>query len=213
MAKIGFKPEERAGIAQAITRAESRTSGEIVVIVTDASDGYRSFTVLWSALIALTLPLPLMAFTDWARDLIYAIQLVAFLLLLPLASLDAVRFHLVPRSIKRARAHAKAVEQFLAQNLHTTDGRTGVLFFVSMAERYAEVIADEAVFEKVDPKVWDEIVSRFIARIREGDREQAFAEAIAACGDVLAELFPPGGLECDELPNHLIVLDSDAAKA
>lgn len=212
MSRITFTPEERAGIAQAITRAESRTSGEIVVIVTDASDGYRSFTVLWSALIALALPLPLMAFTDWARDLVYALQLATFLLLLPLTSLDAVRFHLVPRKIKRARAHAKAVEQFLAQDLHTTDGRTGILFFVSIAERYSEVIADQAVFEKVDQDTWDEIVAGFVGRMRDGNREQAFAEAIARCGDVLAAHFPPGGLECDELPNHLVVLDSDAIR-
>ncbi|MFD0985703.1 TPM domain-containing protein [Methyloligella solikamskensis] len=210
MAKIDFTVEDRAEIAQAITRAETRTSGEIVVIVAHASDGYASFTVLWSALIALAVPIPLMVFTDWALDLVYAIQLVTFLLLLPILRLDALRFSLVPPSIKRARAHAKAVDQFLAQNLHTTQGRTGILLFVSMAERFAEVIADEAVFEKVDQEVWDGIVEIFLERIRAGDQTEAFTRAIARCGDVLAEHFPPDGMECDELPNHLIVLDGDA---
>ena len=33
---------------------------------------------------------------------------------------EPLRFALVPNAVKRARAHEKAVEQFLAQNLHTT---------------------------------------------------------------------------------------------
>ncbi|ODA67948.1 Vacuole effluxer Atg22 like protein [Methyloligella halotolerans] len=210
MAKLDFTQQERAEIAQAISRAESRTSGEIVVIVTDASDGYRSFTVLWSALIALAVPLPLMIFTDWGLDIVYSIQLFTFLALLPITQVLPIRMALVPRRIKHARAHAKALEQFLAQNLHTTMGRTGVLFFVSVAERFAEVIADEAVYEKVEPQTWKTIIDGFTARIGQGDRIDAFNEAISSCGDVLARHFPPGGMECDELPNHLIVLDGAA---
>ena len=53
-----------------------------------------------------------------------------------------VRTALVPAHIKRLHAHRRAVEQFLAQNLHTTAGHTGVLIFVSVAERYAEILAD-----------------------------------------------------------------------
>ncbi|XSG81702.1 MAG: TPM domain-containing protein [Methyloligella sp. ZOD6] len=212
MARIAFTPEERAEIAQAISKAEDRTTGEIVVIVTAASDGYRSFAVLWSALLALAVPLPLMIITDWALDLVYAIQLVTFVVLLPIAQMDPIRFFLTPKRIKHARAHAKALEQFLSQNLHTTEGRTGILFFVSIAERFAEVIADQAVFEKVEPETWQDIVDRFTARVREGATKDAFIAAIARCGDVLAEYFPSGGPECDELPNHLIVLDGYASE-
>ena len=56
---------------------------------------------------------------------------------------------LIPRSMQRTRAHRRAVEQFLVQNLHTTEGRTGVLIFVSVAERYAEILADHGIHAKV----------------------------------------------------------------
>ncbi|MCK9912500.1 hypothetical protein MXD81_25325, partial [Microbacteriaceae bacterium K1510] len=61
----------------------------------------------------------------------------------------AIRTALVPAGLKRLHAHRRAVEQFLAQNLHTTEGRTGVLLFVSVAERYAEIIPDRAIDAKV----------------------------------------------------------------
>ena len=51
----------------------------------------------------------------------------------------------MPASIKHLHAHRRAVEQFLVQNLHTTSGRTGVLLFVSVAERYAQIVADKAI--------------------------------------------------------------------
>ena len=41
-----FTPQERATITLAITRAEAKTSGEIVVVAAGASDGYRSFVIM-----------------------------------------------------------------------------------------------------------------------------------------------------------------------
>ena len=38
-----FTQEDQAAISEAITLAEQRTSGEIVVVAAVASDGYRSF--------------------------------------------------------------------------------------------------------------------------------------------------------------------------
>ena len=35
-----------------------------------------------------------------------------------------------------------AMRQFFAQGLHQTENRTGVLIFASVAERYAEIVAD-----------------------------------------------------------------------
>ena len=54
-----------------------------------------------------------------------------------------------PEVVAAPRAHRRAVEQFLAQNLHTTEGRTGVLIFISVAERYAEILADPGIHAKV----------------------------------------------------------------
>ena len=209
MAGQPFSAEERKAIASAISRAEEGTSGEIVVVVTSASDGYRSFAVMWAAILALAVPLPLIHFTQWPIEHICLAQLGVFLAGFLLSHFEAFRLAVTPGWVQRARAHHKAVEQFLAQNMHTTEGRTGVLIFVSFAEHFAEVIADEAIYSKVTPKVWEEIINGLTADIGRGETMEGFLKTIAASGELLAEHFPPGVGDCNELPNHLIVLDAE----
>ena len=202
-----FTDQERAAIEAAITRAEKHTSGEIVVVVAPASDGYYALALMWSALLALAVPLPLILLTKWPVEYIYLLQLSVFFVGVLLAGWEPLRLAVTPRSIQRARAHEKAVEQFLAQNMHTTRGRTGVLIYVSFAEHYAEVIADDGIYKKVRPIVWEEVIAELTSHLARGTRDQGFITAIGMCGKVLAEHFPPGHADKNELPNHLIVLD------
>lgn len=202
-----FTDQERAAIEAAITRAEKHTSGEIVVVVAPASDGYYALALMWAALLALAVPLPLILLTKWPVEYIYLLQLSVFAICVGLAQIEPLRLAVTPKSIQRARAHEKAVEQFLAQNMHTTRGRTGVLIYVSFAEHYAEVIADDGIYKKVRPIVWEEVIAELTSHLARGTRDQGFITAIGMCGKVLAEHFPPGHADKDELPNHLIVLD------
>ncbi|TGW05094.1 SDR family NAD(P)-dependent oxidoreductase, partial [Mesorhizobium sp. M2D.F.Ca.ET.145.01.1.1] len=73
-------------------------------------------------------------------------------------TLPGLRIHMVPRRLRYQAAHANAVKQFLARNVHRTTARTGVLIFVSIAERYAEVVADSGIDAKVGQQVWDGVV-------------------------------------------------------
>jgi putative membrane protein len=202
-----FSEGEQQRIADAITGAEQGTSGEIVAVVANDSGRYLYVPFMWAALVALLVPWPLVYFTWWPVQWIYLIQLAAFLVLLTILMPQPVRLALVPRSVKRDRAHRHAVEQFLAQGLHTTASRTGVLIFVSVAERYAEVLADTGIDAKVAPGTWQEIVDGLTARIGEGRAADGFVEAIGAAGRHLATHFPPGTADPNELPNKLIVLD------
>jgi putative membrane protein len=201
-------PEDQAAISEAIARAERKTRGEIVVVAAIASDGYRSFAVLWAALFALAVPLPLIFATKWPVQYIYLLQLAAFLVCLVLFQWQRLRFALVPRAVKRARAHQRAVEQFLAQNMHTTKGRTGVLIYVSFAERFAEVIADEGIYRKVPPATWEDVVGELTNHLARATTSEGFIRAIERSGKILAKHFPPGRVDENELPNHLIVLDA-----
>ena len=203
-----FTQEDQLAISDAITRAEQKTSGEIVVVAAMASDGYRSFPLLWAALIALAVPLPLMFATKWPVQYIYLLQIAVFLGCVVLFQLDQLRFALVPRAVKRARAHQRAVEQFLVQNMHTTKGRTGVLIYVSFAERFAEVIADEAIYRKMPPSTWEDAIGELTNHLARGTTTEGFIRAIERCGKILAKHFPPGRADHNELPNHLIVLDA-----
>lgn len=203
-----FTSDEHAVIADAISRAEKTTSGEIVVVVARASSGYRYFAWMCVALVALAVPLPLIHFTKWPIEYVYLLQLAVFALGALLAQWERFRVAIAPRTLKHARAHLRAVEQFLVQNLHTTKGRTGVLIYVSDAERYAEVIADDGIYEKVAQDIWDDLIADLTAQIAHGQRTEGFVAAIERSGVILAEHFPPKPLGEDELPNHLIVLDA-----
>jgi putative membrane protein len=203
-----FSAKERAAIASAITRAEHNTSGEIVVVVASASGRYYGIALMWAALLALTVPLPLIWLTNWPIEHVYLAQLAVFAAFVLLAQFEPVRLALVPRGVKHARAHDKAIEQFLSQNMHTTKGRTGVLIYASFTERYAEVIADTGIYKKVPPSTWHGLVTALTRKIGGGNRTEGFIEAVESCGKILAEHFPPGRDDKNELPNHLIVLDA-----
>lgn len=201
-----FSREEEAAIAEAIAKAEHATSGEIVAVVARESGSYYYAPILWAALLALLVPWPLIYFTWLPVQWIYVAQLVVFVVLALAMSPRRVRLALVPASLKRERAHRRAVEQFLVQNLATTRGRTGVLIFVSVAEHYAEIIPDTGISSKVPASEWQGIVDTLTAHIGDGRPAKGFIAAITAVGRHLASHFPPGTADNNELPNHLIVL-------
>ena len=198
---------EQEQISEAIVGAEARTSGEIVAVVTAASDNYLYIASMWAAMLALLVPWPLIYMTWLPVQWIFALQIAVFIIFFLLFQWMPIRLALVPRSVMNSRAHAHAVEQFLAQNLHTARGRTGILIFVSVAEHYAEIIADEEIYKCVSKPVWQGIVDELIEKIRKDDPVGGFISAIEASGDLLSEHYPPGEGDMDELPNHLIVLE------
>ncbi|MEI9902418.1 MAG: TPM domain-containing protein [Hyphomicrobium sp.] len=201
-----FSADDETRISAAIADAEQRTSGEIVVVVAAQSDGYHYVPPLIGAIIALLVPWVLIYFTRLDLVAIYLVQLATFLIVTLALTPAPLRVALVPGNIKRMHAHRRAGEQFLAQNLHTTDGRTGVLLFVSVAEHYAEIIADRGIAAKVPEGTWKGIVDGLTRAIGDGRAADGFVAAIGAIGTTLAAHFPPGSYDPNELPDHLIIL-------
>ena len=195
---------DRARITDAIRAAETRTSGEIFCVIARYSSDYRLVPLAWAAALALLVPAPLIYLTLWPASLIYLVQLVVFVAAALALSLPAIRFRIVPRRTRHERAHAEAMRQFFAQGLDQTENRTGVLIYASLAERYAEIVADAGIHAKVTPDVWDQAIAALVAGMREGRAGDGFVAAIERCGAVLAEHFPPGALNRDELPNRLV---------
>jgi putative membrane protein len=195
---------DKTRVADAIRAAEARTAGEIFCVIAKHSSDYRLVPIAWAAALALLAPLPLVALTRWPAAVIYLGQLIAFVVTALVLSHPKLRFHVVPRRAKHERAHAEAMRQFFAQGLDKTTQRTGVLIFASTAERYAEIIADAGINEKVTPQVWNEAVAELIGAIKAGRPADGFVAAIERCGGVLAAHFPPGALQRDELPDKLL---------
>ena len=195
---------DRARIDEAIRTAEAKTSGEIFCVIARHSSEYRLVPIAWAAALALAVPAPLIYLTLWPAVVIYLVQLIVFIVAVLVLWQPAIRYRIVPRRAQHARAHAAAMQQFFAHGLHQTENRTGVLIFASVAERYAEIVADAGIHAKVGPPVWDEAIAALIAGIKAGRPADGFVAAIERCGAVLARHFPPGALNRDELPNKLV---------
>ena len=195
----------RQKIAEAIAEAERRTSGELVAVVAHAADDYGSIAMLWPALAALLLPAIVLtvrpATGGWS---LYLAQAGLFVVLALIAHLPPVHRALVPTVVKRRQASRLARQQFFAHGLHRTRERTGVLIFVSVAERHVEIIADAGIDAVVPPGTWDRAVADFVEQVRAGRIAEGFLAAIALVGDRLAQHFPRRPDDIDELPNRLI---------
>ena len=109
-----------------------------------------------------------------------------------------------PATTKRQRASRLAHEQFIAQGLHRTRQRTGVLIFVAVAEHHVEIVADRGIDAAVPAGTWDEAVAKFVEQVRAGQVADGFLATIAVIGERLAEHFPATTDDPDELPNRLI---------
>jgi putative membrane protein len=194
-------------ISTAVRAAEARTSGEIVTVVAHASNSYLWQTFSYVGLLAFVAPGMIGPFAGLvASGDLFFVQLLALIVLGCPLLVPRFRFALVPHAIKRANAHRRAREQFLERGLHRTEGRTGVLIFVSVAERYVEILADDGINAKVEQAEWQGIVDGFVADVRRARVADGFLSAIAKVGDILARHVPAEGKNPDELPNRLFVI-------
>ena len=109
---------------------------------------------------------------------------------------------LVDAATARARS---ALEQFLLRGITRTKNRTGVLIFVSLAEHYARIVADEGISRKVHHSEWQAAVDALTARMHDDQIAAGFIAAIERCGVVLATHAPPDGSP-NELPDRLYVI-------
>lgn len=195
---------DKQRVAAAIRQVETRTSGEIFCVIARHAGDYRMVPIAWAAAIALLLPLPMIYLTRWSAEVIYLTQLAGFVIAAMGLSHPGLRLRIVPRRVRHDRAHAEALRQFLLQGLDRTASRTGVLIFAAAGERYAEIVADSAINEKVDPAVWDQAIASLVGAIKAGRPADGFIAAIDQCGAVLATHFPPGTLNRNELSDKLL---------
>jgi putative membrane protein len=205
---IRFSADDKARITAAIHAAEKNTSGEFVAVVARASDHYILLPLLWSAILALLFPGACMlarVSASWIH--LYQIQLLIFIgLTILLLSVPGLHLKLIPRHVKHAHASRLAQAQFYVQGVQLTTHHSGVLFFVSLAERYVEIIADKGIHEKLGEDHWKAIIDRFVARVSKGEVVDGFVDAIGACGAAMAEHYPPDPAATNELSDGLIEL-------
>ena len=197
--------DDRKAIATAIREAEARTCGQIVCVLARSSSDYSAVPIQWAAVLALIVPWPLIYLTHLSVQRIFLLQIAVFILAAVILSWSPLRIALVPRAVRRARAHRAAIEQFHLRGLANTKHRCGVLIFASMAEHYARIVADQGVAVKTERAHWQGAVDALTQHIHEGRIAAGFVAAIEHCGAVLAAHAPPADPP-DQLPDRIFVL-------
>ena len=193
-------------VAEAIERVERDTDAELVTVLAAQADDYRYIPLLWASLAALLLPGALLFFSGWlAAWQLLLVQWLTFIVLALVFRLPSLTSRLIPRSVRHWRACNLARRQFIELNLHHTDGGTGMLIFVSEAERYVEILVDRGIASRIDDAAWQSIVETFTNRVRNGEVLDGFLGCIESCGALLKQ-HVPATHERNELPNHLIVI-------
>jgi putative membrane protein len=226
MVMIALGPEDDALVSAAVAKAERISDGEIVTIVAARSDAYHDVGLHYAVLAMLLVPVlgsvvP-QGWIDWWTSLIFGwnaeigfrtlmllifVKMTLMFLIVRYAlAWQPLRMALTPGRTRTRRVHRRAVELFRASCELKTRGRTGILLYLSLAERRAEIVADKAIADKVGPEVWGEAMTMLIDEVKAGRPGQGLALAIERIGAVLAEILPPTHDNPDELPNRLILL-------
>jgi putative membrane protein len=225
MVMLKLSEEDHARVSAAIAEAEATSDGEIIAIAADQSDAYHDVGLHWAVLAMVAvlaffaaMPQQLEAWHDrlngWSaapclRELLTLLlffALLKFLVVLFLLKWRPLRMLLTPGSTKTRRVRRRAVMLFKTGAERRTIGRTGILIYLSMAERRAEIVGDEAITKVTTPETWGEAMAALIADVKAGRPGDGIVAAVEIIGQVLAEHFPKTGEDTNEIPDKLIEL-------
>jgi putative membrane protein len=203
---------DRQKIEACVAAAETRTQGEIVVLVAPESNHYPAAALRGAAAVALPVSAaltPVLGGLFWVGPS----NLWVFLaLLIPLfmgiheiiMRIPGLKRWFIRGSEMEAEVREAAQAQFFRRGLHRTAGETGVLFYVAVFEHRVWVIGDRGINACVPDSYWKDVAGGIAQAIRTGRTAEGICRAVAQVADVLAEKFPLRGVDADELKNLII---------
>ncbi len=225
-ATVHFSEADHDRISAAVAAAERESDGEIVTIVAQNSDAYHDAGLHWAVgavflALSATAAFPgharrLIAFLlgewdhgieDWRfLTVLLALLILKFLVVRYALAWRPLRMALTPRGTKARRVRRRAVTLFRAVAQGRTRAKTGVMIYLSLDEHRAEIVADAAINDKVEPAVWGEAMAALIVGVRAGQAAQGMIDAVGQVGAILSAHFPRSDDDFNELPDRLIEL-------
>lgn len=217
-----FSADEVARIERAVADAETRTSGEIVPVVAAVSGRYdRAEDLFGLVFAAALLSLVWLLFQGvetppWGGGLQVSLGLIPILIVVfggflsgaVLASfVPVLRLPFISRTEMAAEVDRSAAAAFHRCRVRATAGACGVLIYVSLYERMVRVLGDDAISARLSPSDWEQVCDLAVTGLREGDGAGGLVRAIEKAGELLAQHFPRGAADVDELPNQLVFID------
>ncbi|MEO5979756.1 MAG: TPM domain-containing protein [Chryseolinea sp.] len=202
--KQKFSDSDLQRIKDAVSKAESKISGEIVPVIVEHSGRYP-VTNYKGALVGSSFAFIFMILMDryfiteasnglYNNTLYYdPVFIFIFVVLAGLVGalipslLQAAKRLLVSQQTLDSTTRQRAESAFLEEQIFNTRQRTGIMIFISFFERKVMVVADHGISKVVNQKEWDSIVSDMIANIRNGKVVEGLENAILKCGEILLE--------------------------
>ncbi len=178
--------EDHRRIREAAAAVEARTRAKISIVITRVSDRYTPYTIAWAALGALTVGGVAIATRPAisGRALIFT-ELCALVLLTVVLDILPIRLAVVPKSVKHATARGLAHREFAAHLAGEGTHPMRILLFVSLGERYVEIIADHETHATAPTGTWHRFVDDLIAAVKSGRIADGIVAAIESCGAIL----------------------------
>ena len=201
-----FGDEARTRIEAVVRDAEAHSTGQIVPVVVERSDGYPEARFRGALVAAgLTTALVLVLHLPLTLAELAMLQVASGVVGGLLALWAPVERLLAGRAELDLATRDRALRAFHEHGLHKTAAGTGVLVFASLLERRAVVLGDHGIHAKMGDEAWRRAVDALAAGMRRGDPAAGFCEAISLCGGVLAEHFPreAAAPPSNELPDGL----------
>lgn len=199
-----FDNDGKRALAGAVPAFERSTAAELVISVRPRSDPYWQVSALVGAVAALAV-LAVLLYSEPEFDLPL---FLAYPALVGPAFAAAARWPLIQRILtpaaQRERATLSAARAtFVEHGVADTRARTGVLLYISLAERSAVVIADLTVRRAVPAEPWARAVATLRELVARGAPATALATPITALGELCGEVLPRPDDDLNELPDEV----------
>lgn len=205
MARAFLTEEAKAALLDAVKTVERRSCAELVIAVRDRSGHYLHADVLAGALGAVV-TLTFLLFSPWPFAL-YAFVLDPIIVALLLAWISwrstGLRRLLTPRKLADDMVRTAARATFYERGVRHTRDEIGILVYVSLLERRAEVVVDRGIERAVDRAAWAAAVAAIDRAVVDREGGIAVARAITALGDLLEPCLPRSEDDVNELPDEV----------
>lgn len=199
--------KEKELISKKIENLEKLSSAELVAVITKRSGDYRYINSLITISIVFIISFVLIFFSNFSSLQLLQIQLLSFIgSYLLFEKFDTLILNAFPRTYKKNKASQNAHEQFSNLGLNRTKTNQGIMFFVSLDEKYVEIITDKVISEKIKDDYWEKIVDEFIKDVKKKELSQGYLKAINSCSEILIKEFPIQKNDKNEISNAVIEL-------
>jgi putative membrane protein len=204
MARPFLDEGTKAELLAAVRAVEARSAAEVVVAVRERSGSYLQADLI-AGIVAANLVLFYQLFSPWEFSLpMIQVAPTAIGVLVGLATsiTPRARRALTPPRTREAIVGTAARATFVEKGVAGTRDRTGILVYVAVLERTAEVVADIGVTRAVPADRWAAAAARVKEAARDGDA-LAVAAAVVALGEVLGPALPRTTDDVNELADEV----------